>query len=122
MDTDANMDGNAGAVRPEPPKAFARTYELSPLAGRSRTFRGRATVGVAADGTKVLRSYGTDVLMALPDGRAVRLWNGWSAQTGRHISAFLGRKVGKGEFLAMPAAEGVPGGEPAMPGKGGRAR
>lgn len=34
------------------------------------------------------------------DGNIIRLWNGWSATTGRHISAFCG--LNKKEYLELP--------------------
>ena len=38
----------------------------------------------------ILRSYWTDVLAYCPDtGEAVKLWDGWSATTAKHIHKFL---------------------------------
>ena len=65
------------------------TYELDPVDGR-KSFYGKAVVKVMDDGTEVLRSYETDVIMRKPDGTLVRLWGGWSATTGRHVFAFCG--------------------------------
>ena len=66
-----------------------RTYELEPVDGR-KSFYGKAFVKVMDDGSEVLQSYDTDVIMRKPDGTLCRLWNDWSATTGRHINAFCG--------------------------------
>lgn len=34
------------------------------------------------------------------NGNVIRLWNGWSATTGRHIASFCG--LNKKEFLNLP--------------------
>lgn len=73
--------------------------ELSPADGH-KSFYGKAYVKAFADGDEVLHSYGTPVLRRNADGTLVRLWNGWSATTGRHILAFCG--IHKADFLALP--------------------
>ena len=52
------------------------------------------------DGSEVLQSYETQVLRRYPDGTLHRLWNGWSATTGKHIKAFCG--LNKKQYLELP--------------------
>lgn len=66
-----------------------KTYELTPTDSR-KSFYGKAVVEVAADGTETLYSYGTPIIKRTNDGELVKLWDGWSATTGRHIAAFCG--------------------------------
>lgn len=53
------------------------------------------------DGTEILVSYKTPVLKRSKNGQLTRLWNDWSATTGRHISAFCGLKKVDYERLPM---------------------
>ena len=76
-----------------------KEFELHPVDGR-KSFYGKAAVLVYGDGTEVLRSYSTNVLKRKPDGTLVRMWDGWSATTGRHIKAFCG--LNKAGFDALP--------------------
>lgn len=74
-------------------------YELAPTDGR-KSFYGKAIVEVDKAGNKTLYSYGTAIIKRLVSGELVRLWNGWSATTGRHIKAFCG--LNKAGFVALP--------------------
>lgn len=65
-----------------------------------KSFYGKAKVKTYTDGTRVLQSYNTDVAKIDADGNIIRLWNGYSATTGRHISAFCG--LNKKEYLELP--------------------
>ena len=76
-----------------------RKYKLVPDDSH-KSFYGKAIVTVYDDGTEILRSYQTDVLAKGPDGMYHRLWDDWSATTGRHIKAFSG--LSKAEYLALP--------------------
>lgn len=67
---------------------FVRTVDLVPADGR-KSFYGKARVLLEDDGTKVLFSYGTAVCKLSSAGDVSRLWEGWSATTGRHVQAFL---------------------------------
>lgn len=78
-----------------------RAYELMPKDGH-KSFYGKAIVIELADGTKLLRSYSTLVIKEQPSGEYVRLWDGWSATTGRHIKAFCG--LNKAGFFALKKA------------------
>lgn len=81
-----------------------KIYDLP--APDAKSFYGKAKVYHFDDGTRVLKSYDTDVLRVDPDGTPHRLdslWarqTGWSATTGRHVKAFCGLK--KAAFLALP--------------------
>ena len=77
-------------------------HEIAPVDGR-KSFYGKAVVTVYEDGTEVLRSYETDVIKRTADGKLVRLWDDWSATTGRHIRAFCG--IGKKEWDQMEVGE-----------------
>lgn len=66
-----------------------KKYELIPTDGR-KSFYGKAVVEVAADGTETLYSYNTPIIKRTVSGELVKLWDGWSVTTGRHIVAFCG--------------------------------
>ena len=63
-------------------------YELSPVADSRKSYYGKARV-VEWNGESILVSYETPVCKIDRDGRFVRLWNGYSATTMRHINSFL---------------------------------
>ena len=52
------------------------------------------------DGSEVLQSYQTQIVRRYPDGTITRLWNDWSATTGKHIKAFCG--LNKKQYLELP--------------------
>lgn len=66
-----------------------KRYELTPADGR-KSFYGKARVEIADDGTETLYSYNTPIIKRTNAGELVKLWDGWSATTGRHIAAFCG--------------------------------
>lgn len=66
-----------------------KIYELTPTDGR-KSFYGKAVVQIEENGTETLLSYGTPIIKRLVSGGMVKLWDGWSATTGRHIKAFCG--------------------------------
>ena len=63
--------------------------ELIPDNGR-KSFYGKAVVDTLDDGSQVLYSYNTPIIKKYPNGELKRLYDGWSATTGRHIKAFCG--------------------------------
>lgn len=66
-----------------------------------KSFYGKAKV--ITDGiTEYLYSYNTPI-MALYHGVYYRLWDGWTATTGRHIKAFSG--LNKKQYQALPPFE-----------------
>lgn len=75
-----------------------RKYELIPTDGR-KSFYGKAVVMVEDNGTETLFSYGTPILKRLVSGELVKLWDGWTATTGRHIKAFCG--LSKAEYMSL---------------------
>lgn len=76
-----------------------RMYELKPTDGR-KSFYGKAVVILEDDGTETLQSYNTPIIKRTPGGDLVKLWDGWTATTGRHIKAFCG--MNKAQFTALP--------------------
>ena len=74
-------------------------YELSPSDSR-KSFYGKAFVLVNTDGAAMLFSYDTAILECGADGKYTRIWNGWSATTGRHIAAFSG--LNKKAYFDLP--------------------
>ena len=75
-----------------------RKYELIPNDGR-KSFYGKAVVEVADDGSETLYSYDTPIIKKTAAGELVRLWDGWSTTTGRHIKAFCG--LNKAAYMAL---------------------
>lgn len=75
-----------------------KKYELIPNDGR-KSFYGKAVVEVANDGTETLYSYNTAIIKRTAAGELVKLWDGWSATTGRHIKAFCG--LNKVAYMAL---------------------
>lgn len=82
----------APETEPEQKEKKAETmkrYELIPTDGR-KSFYGKERVEIADDGTETLYSYDTPIIKRTNAGELVKLWDGWSATTGRHIAAFCG--------------------------------
>lgn len=83
-------------------------YELSPIADNRKSYYGKASV-VEWNGEKILVSYETPVCKIDLGGRFVRLWEGYSATTMRHINSFnclFGiREGGKAWWDAQPVKE-----------------
>lgn len=75
-----------------------KAYELIPTDGR-KSFYGKAVVMVEDNGTETLYSYGTPIVKRLASGELVKLWQGWTATTGRHIQAFCG--LNKAAFMSL---------------------
>lgn len=76
-----------------------KCYELIPIDGR-KSFYGKALIEIAQDGTETLYSYNTPIIKRTPAGNLVKIWDGWTATTGRHIKAFCG--LDKKQFAALP--------------------
>lgn len=75
-----------------------KKYELTPTDSR-KSFYGKAVVEVADDGTETLFSYNTPIIKKTAAGELVKLWDGWSATTGRHIAAFCG--LNKAAYMSL---------------------
>lgn len=76
-----------------------KIYDLIPTDGR-KSFYGKAKVYIEDDGTETLYSYNTPIIKRTAAGELVRMWDGWSATTGRHIAAFCG--IHKAEYIKLP--------------------
>lgn len=63
-----------------------KIFDLVPTDGR-KSFCGKAKVVVANDGTATLYSYNTEICR-VKDGKFTKVYQGWTATTGRHITAF----------------------------------
>ena len=79
-----------------------KIYDLKPTNGQN-SFYGKAIVRVEEDGTETLYSYNTAISKRTVAGKLVRMWDGWSATTGRHVAAFCG--LSKAEFMQLPYNE-----------------
>lgn len=75
-----------------------RKYELVPMTGQ-KSFYGKAVVVVEDNGTETLYSYGTPIVKRLVSGELVKMWDGWTATTGKHIKAFCG--LSKAEYMSL---------------------
>jgi len=75
-----------------------RVYELTPTDGR-KSFYGKAKVIIDEAGNETLYSYDTPIIKRTAAGELVKLWEGWTATTGRHINAFCG--LNKAAYMAL---------------------
>lgn len=75
-----------------------KRYELTPANGR-KSFYQKAIVERQDDGTETLYSYNTPIIERTPQGELKKLWDGWTATTGRHIKAFCG--MTKKQFMEL---------------------
>lgn len=65
-------------------------YNLPPMGNdKAKSYYGTARVIEKDNGEKVLLSYGTEVCKITKSGEFVRLWDGYSATTMRHVNSFL---------------------------------
>lgn len=64
-----------------------------------KSFYGKAIVVEKDNGEKELISYSTTVMKQTKTGEYIRLWDGWTATTGRHIKAFSG--LNKTEYFKL---------------------
>lgn len=76
-----------------------KRYELTPN-GTQKSFYGKAVVEIDNAGNETLYSYNTPIIKRMVTGELVRIWDGWSATTGRHIIAFCG--MHKAEYIKLP--------------------
>ena len=76
-------------------------YEISPV-GNQKSFYGKAHLLELSNGMRVLKSY--DTLILVKDGkRLLKLWDDWSATTGKHIYSFCGLR--KKDFDKLTCGE-----------------
>ena len=79
-------------------KKKMRIYELKPTTSQ-KSFYGKAIVKVDDDGSETLYSYKTPIIKKLCGGTYKKLWDGWTATTGKHIRSFCG--LSKSEFIGL---------------------
>ena len=73
-------------------------YEVCPV-GNQKSFYDKAHLLELFNGMRVLKSY--DTLILVKDGkRFLKLWDDWSATTGKHIYSFCGMR--KKDFEKLP--------------------
>lgn len=63
-------------------------YELPAVNDARQSFYGKAHV-IEKDGEKILLSYETEVCKIDRQGNFIKLWDGYSQTTMRHINSFL---------------------------------
>ena len=77
-----------------------KTYELMPDT-KQKSFYGKARVIIDDNGTETLFSYDTAIIRKTPEGKLIRLWDDWSATTGKHIKAYCGLNKAGYKALSM---------------------
>lgn len=75
-----------------------KKYELIPNNGQ-KSFYGKAIVEVDQNGNETLYSYNTPIIKKNAAGDLVKLWEGWTTTTGRHIKAYCG--LSKAEYQKL---------------------
>lgn len=75
-----------------------KIYELTPTNGQ-KSFYGKAYIEIDEDGTEILKSYGTPIIKRQASGELIRLYEGWTQTTGKHIKAFCG--LNKKEYMGL---------------------
>lgn len=65
-----------------------KSYDLPTMSDRAKSFYGKAKV-IECNGCKLLKSYDTIVCKIDSNGSFIKMWNGYSTTTMRHINAFL---------------------------------
>lgn len=75
-----------------------KMYELRPTDGR-KSFYGKAIVISDEDCTETLYSYNTPIIKRTASGKLIKLWDGWTSTTGRHIKAFCG--LNKAQYMSL---------------------
>lgn len=78
---------------------FITQYDLVPIHGKQSSFYGKAKVFIDENNNRVLYSYNTPIILKKNDGTLVRLWDGYSYTTGKHIKSFCG--LNKEQFLDL---------------------
>ena len=74
-----------------------KMYYLMPINGQS--FGNKAVVEIDDNGNETLYSYNTPIITRTKQGKLIKLYNGWSQTTGRHIKSFCG--LNKAQFEAL---------------------
>lgn len=67
-----------------------KKYYLSPMVNdHAKSFYNKAMVIEKDNGEKILKSYDTNVCKITGEGEFVRLWDGYSVTTMKHVNSFL---------------------------------
>ena len=74
-----------------------KMYYLMPTNGQS--FGNKAVVEIDDNGNETLYSYNTPIITKTKEGKLIKLYNGWSQTTGKHIKSFCG--LNKAQFEAL---------------------
>lgn len=86
-----------------------KMFDLPVMRGCEKSFYGKAKVIEQDNGEKVLQSYNTWVCKITSCGEFVRMWNGYSVTTMRHVNSFLSfygiNGGGKNWWNAQPVQE-----------------
>lgn len=75
-----------------------KIYELVPTNGQ-KSFYGKASVLIDEDGNETLLSYNTPIIKRTASGELIKLYDGYTMTTGRHIKAFCG--LNKAQFMHL---------------------
>lgn len=75
-----------------------RVYRLIPGNGQ-KSFYGKAIIWVQDDGAETLYSYDAPIIERQPNGKLIKLYDGWTQTTGRRIKAFCG--LSKEEYIKL---------------------
>lgn len=68
-----------------------KIYELKPTGTQNqKSFYGKASVIIDENGTETLLSYGTPIIERTATGELIKLYEGYTQTTGKHIKAFCG--------------------------------
>ena len=77
-----------------------------------KSYYKKANIYTDSNGNTVLRSYNTDVAMIDKNGNFLRLWNGWSVTTAKHVNDFRTQNglpmLSKKEWLQLPCINNDP--------------
>lgn len=78
-----------------------KIYELKPTGtqNQKKNFYGKASVIIEEDGSETLLSYNTPIIKRTPNGELIKLYDGYTQSTGKHIKAFCG--LNKQEFMNL---------------------
>ena len=76
---------------------IVKSWELK--ATSQKSFYGKAIVQVDDNGNETLYSYNTPIIKKYVNGTYEKLWDGWTATTGKHIRSFCG--LNKAEFIGL---------------------
>ena len=64
-----------------------------------KSFGNKAVVEIDDNGNETLYSYNTPIIIKTKEGKLIKLYNGWSQTTGKHIKSFCG--LNKAQFEAL---------------------